>query len=106
MSAAQRRPKSILSTCEVVQIRITELVKSAKLHSLPDSSHHVKVEADVVVRSQHRGKYFSGVIKMPDVGARIAPADRASAFLVQRPRIFAIARILDVDPAAAGEVLA
>src|SRR4051812_12120171 len=85
---------------------MSKLVKSTKRDSLPDSRHGVKVEADVVQRTERRIKNLVAHVQMPQIGPRIALADRTATCLVGRARVSFITCVLDIDAPLAGKELA
>src|SRR5437660_4559697 len=78
----------------------------ARPDSLPDASHGVKEEREVVVRQQHRREHLARHEQVAQVRARMPPADGAGARLVERAGVRGPARVLDVQFAARGERLA
>src|SRR5262245_30976556 len=106
--ALQTNLKSVplLSCSHAVQITRSKLVELAKHNSLPDAAHGVKVEGQVVVRAERRSQHLAAVVQVPDVGARIAPADRALALLVERTIVANELRVPDVHLSPRGEDLA
>ena len=74
--------------------------------SLPDASHSVKEEGQIVMRQENRGQHFSSQIKMPNECSRMTPANRTATKFVKRPLVVCEASVLDVQLAARGEGLA
>jgi hypothetical protein len=72
----------------------------ARTDSLPDASHSVKEERQIVVGQKDAGEHFAGLIEMPEKRARVTTTNRTLALFVQRQLVFRIARILYVQPAA------
>ena len=74
---------------------------------MPNSLHSVKEERKIMMRNQYRGVHLAGLIKMPQIAARISPADRARAVGIERLassdanfafRIFSFPRDVNAPP--------
>src|SRR6266852_1154713 len=74
-----------------------------KRDSLANFPHDVKVKVEVVVGVQDRREDFVGHKQMPQVSARVAPADHAAAGFVWWARVIGVARILDEQTPLAGK---
>src|SRR5215510_15226495 len=96
----------LLSLSHLIQISRAELGELAKHNSLPDAPHAVKVEGQIVVGAERRSQHLAAVVKVPDVSARIAPADRALALLVERALVAGELCVPNVHLPARGEDLA
>jgi len=66
-----------------------------KSNRMPDATHDVKVEAQVVDGVQDLRKDLVCGIKMPQIGARIAAAHSARTFGVERPLVSSVPRLLN-----------
>ena len=66
-----------------------------KSNRMPDATHDVKVEAQVVDGVQDLSKYLVCRIKMPQIGARIAATHSARTFGVKRALVSSVPRLLN-----------
>ena len=80
--------------------------ENARPDRLPHASHSVKEERQIMVGQQDAGQYLTRHIKVPQVRARVSPADGTLARFVQRPRVFCPLGVLDVQLSARGKSLA
>src|SRR5277367_3294016 len=70
-----------------------ELFELPKTDSVANFAHVVKVKVNVVVGVQNYREKFSGRVKVPQVCARIAPADGATAGFVDGTIVAYIFRV-------------
>lgn len=61
-----RKPVAATISLKVTLAKSCEL---AKCDRLPDLTHSVKVEGQIMVGAEGRGKHLSGIIKMADIGS-------------------------------------
>ena len=80
-----------------------ELFELPKTDSVANLAHDVKVKVNVVVGVQNNREEFSGRIKMAEVGARIAAANRAGARFVYGTFVTYIFCVFYQQPALRGE---
>src|SRR3970282_2907206 len=80
-----------------------QLIERALSNGGADPPHQVEVEVEVVVGGQDGGGDFPGVEQVPQVGARVAPADGAGAARVQGARVAGIGGVADVQAPRRGE---
>src|SRR5688572_24493355 len=66
---------------------------------LPDSRHQAPVERDVVIREDPGRQDLVGLVEVPDVRGRVAPAAPPGAVRVHRAEVVDELRVLDVQPA-------
>src|SRR6185295_3693657 len=77
--------------------RRSQVPKRTELDSLPEASHKVKVEAEVVERRQDLRRDLAGTKEMMEERARNPRAGRAGAAGIDRSFVVAIAGVLDLE---------
>src|ERR1044072_1680366 len=93
------------SRSELPQHLCPEVVETAQTDTLPDAPEGVKVEGQVVHGHEGGRRHLVGQMEVAEVGARHRAAGVAAAALVHGPRVGAVLRVADGEPAGAGEEL-
>src|SRR6185369_16386727 len=64
---------------------------------MPDFSHGVKVEVDIMIRTEYGSQDLSRSVEMSYICTTIAMADSAGAIRIQRPLVPAVGGILYIE---------
>jgi hypothetical protein len=86
--------------------REPETFKPPEHYSVPNPSHGVKVKVEVMQRVKGRRRDFSGEKQMAEIGSAKRATGVTRTVGIDRPLVFGVARVLDVDAAGGGEELA
>src|SRR5215469_14716267 len=68
--------------------------------------HQIAIVAEIVLGQQHASEDLVGADEMMEISAAVMCARGAAAAFIERPRILAMARVAQIDLAAARERLA
>src|SRR6266850_6750370 len=84
----------------------SKFAEFARPDRLPDASHSVKEEGQIVVCQQNAGEHFARGVKVTKIGAGVASANGALAGIVERPGVQSPLRVLHVHFPARRKCLA
>src|SRR5260370_41001764 len=98
-SGLNRGSRSSQPGAKLLSVLSPKFRELARTDSLPDTSHGVKEERQIMVGQKDAGEHFSGLIKMPEKRACVTPANQTFARFVQRHLVITITRILNIQRA-------
>ena len=82
-----KKPSILRALRQPLGIPAAEFGKGARIQRLPDARGELTVKIQVVHDRQTHGQHLLGLEQVVDVGAAVAPANRAVARRIDRPLV-------------------